>query len=58
MNRLNIFVCILSTLLISRAQDQYYDIEALPKVNVSDFEQYWFDSLIDHFNYQDERTFI
>jgi len=25
-------------LLVTRAHTQYYDIEALPKVNVSDFE--------------------
>jgi hypothetical protein len=38
MNKLSIFMSLLGTLLITRAHTQYYDIEALPKVNVSDFE--------------------
>ena len=30
---------------------------ALPTVNTDDFEEHTFDNLIDHFNFQDNRTY-
>ena len=34
------------------------DTLGLPRVNVSDFEQMWVEAPIDHFNYQDNRTYL
>ena len=51
-------IYLFSSLLIFRVSTQSFDLQSLPKVNVSDFEQYWVENPIDHFNYQDDRTFL
>jgi len=39
------------------AASNAYDVSNLPNVNPGDFKQLWVNNPIDHFNYQDKRTY-
>ncbi len=46
-----------SLLVAVAAAQSTVDANTLPDVDYNDFEQLWFDNYIDHFNFQDTRTY-